>query len=296
MGGVFLSYRRDDASGWAGRLYEYLERDLGRGAVFMDIDAIAPGEDFREAIRRTIDSSDTVLVVIGPSWLNVRDDSGRRRLDDETDTHRTEVVSALRAGVRVVPVLVGGATMPPLAELPEALRDLAFRNAAVVEDRRFGDDAARLVEAVRRDRPVPAKGQPEVRDVYRSDSRSPAGRSLSSVPGVVVAAGVLVVLCWGVLVPRGWHPELSAVRIGAAVLVVIGVLLGAVRRSWGWAVIGGVIGALGFLLWAVQLVAQGHTTADLFSPGTDGVPNMLTLLGMAAVVVAAAMGARNREA
>jgi TIR domain len=149
MSGIFISYRRDDSSGWAGRLHEYLVREWGPDNVFMDIDAIAPGEDFRDAIARTIRTCDVVLVVIGPNWANSRNQAGNRRLDDETDTHRAEVASALAADVRVVPVLVGGAAMPQLADLPEPLKVLAYRNAAIIEDRRFHSDAIALQHALK---------------------------------------------------------------------------------------------------------------------------------------------------
>jgi hypothetical protein len=148
MSGIFLSYRRDDSLAWAGRLYDFLVREWGPDHVFMDIDAIAPGEDFRDAIAQTMRTCDVVLVVIGPNWVNSRNQAGNRRLDDETDTHRAEVASALAADVRVVPVLVGEAAMPTLAELPEPLRDLAYRNAAIIEDRRFQSDAIALQHAL----------------------------------------------------------------------------------------------------------------------------------------------------
>jgi hypothetical protein len=149
MSGIFLSYRRDDAAGWTGRLYEHLAREWGSDQVFMDIDAIAPGEDFRKAIARTMDTCDIVLVVIGPNWVTATDKAGNRRLDNASDTHRTEVAAALAADVRVVPVLVGGAAMPTVADLPEPLTDLAFLNAAIIEDRRFISDVAALQKALR---------------------------------------------------------------------------------------------------------------------------------------------------
>jgi uncharacterized RDD family membrane protein YckC len=149
MSGIFLSYRRDDSAGWAGRLHEHLVREWGPARVFIDIDAIAPGDDFREAIARTMRTCDVVIVVIGPNWISVRDQAGNRRLDDESDTHRQEVLAALAADVRVIPVLVGGATMPTLSELPGPLQELRYRNAAIIEDRRFGSDARALLNALR---------------------------------------------------------------------------------------------------------------------------------------------------
>jgi TIR domain len=150
MSGIFLSYRRHDSAGWAGRLYEHLVREWGPDRVFIDIDAIAPGDDFREAIARTMHTCDVVIVVIGPNWISARDQAGNRRLDDESDTHRQEVAAALAAAdVRVIPVLVGGASMPTLSELPGPLQELRYRNAAIIEDRRFGSDARDLLDALR---------------------------------------------------------------------------------------------------------------------------------------------------
>jgi multiple sugar transport system substrate-binding protein len=150
MTGIFLSYRRADSSGWAGRLHERLADHWGADQVFIDIDAIGPGEDFRHAIARTMEASDVVIVVIGPHWLDARDDAGNRRLDDPADTVRAEVASALASDVLVVPVLVGGAAMPTQSDLPEALQDLAFRNAAIIDDRRFGTDVRALQDALSR--------------------------------------------------------------------------------------------------------------------------------------------------
>jgi hypothetical protein len=150
MSGIFISYRRNDSAPWAGRVYDSLVREWGDDLVFMDVDAIAPGEDFREVIADTVARSDVILVVIGPEWMSTADSSGGRRLDDEGDIHRTEVVAALTSRARVIPVLVGGASMPKVAELPEPLKDLAYRNAVVLEDRRFGSDVRALQKALAR--------------------------------------------------------------------------------------------------------------------------------------------------
>ena len=150
MGGIFICYRRDDSAPWAGRVYDSLVREWGDDLVFMDVDAIAPGEDFRKVISETVTRSGVVLVVIGPGWVTATDASGTRRLEDEGDVHRTEVVSALASDARVIPVLVGGAHMPKVADLPEPLRELAFRNAVVLEDRRFGSDVRALQKALSR--------------------------------------------------------------------------------------------------------------------------------------------------
>jgi len=88
MHSVFISYRRADTAGYAGRLYDRLVEALNRDHVFMDIDSISYGEDFVEAISRTLAECDIVLVLIGPNWLNINDPNGARRLDSPVDTVR----------------------------------------------------------------------------------------------------------------------------------------------------------------------------------------------------------------
>jgi len=177
MSGIFLSYRREDSSGWTGRLYEHLVREWGADQVFMDIDAIAPGEDFRKAIARTMHTCDVMLVVIGPNWVGARDEVGTRRLDDEGDNHRAEVVAALAAAARVVPVLVGGAAMPKASELPEPLKDLAYLNAAVLEDRRFASDVRALQDALERFAETAASQRPADEEPSRAVEPETASRA-----------------------------------------------------------------------------------------------------------------------
>ena len=134
---VFISYRRDDAAGYAGRLEEALERRLGHGSVFRDVLDIAPGEDFVQAIRARLSGAQTVLVLIGPRWAG-GDAAGARRIDDAQDFVRLEVAVALDSGAQVVPVLLPGATMPAEASLPAPLQPLARRNALSLSDTALG--------------------------------------------------------------------------------------------------------------------------------------------------------------
>lgn len=143
---VFISYRRDDAAGYAGRLEESLERRLGRGSVFRDVQDIAPGEDFVRVIRDRLAGAHTVLVLIGPRWAGA-DAGGARRIDDERDFVRLEVQAALELGARIVPVLLPGATMPAEDALPDALQPLARRNALPIGDANWDADVGRLVAA-----------------------------------------------------------------------------------------------------------------------------------------------------
>ena len=147
---IFISYRRDDSAPYAGRLYDRLTARFGKDQVFMDIDQIDPGEDFVEVIERKVGACDIAVVLIGKGWLNANDSQGKRRLDDPEDFVRLEVAAALRRKVRVLPVLVGGAAMPTMPQLPKALAPLSRRNAFEISDTRFHTDVDRLIEALER--------------------------------------------------------------------------------------------------------------------------------------------------
>ncbi|MCS7475253.1 TIR domain-containing protein [Umezawaea endophytica] len=138
---MFLSYRRSDSAGHAGRLYDALVDRFGEDNVFMDVDSIEPGEDFIEAIDRTIARAGALIVVIGPSWLT-------DRLRDVNDVVRMEIEKAFDHGIRVIPVLVDNAVMPTAGDLPVELRALASRNAVELSASRFQYDAGRVVSAV----------------------------------------------------------------------------------------------------------------------------------------------------
>ena len=142
---IFICYRREDSVGHTGRLFDRLVQHYGREQVFMDLDAIEPGEDFIDAIRRRVGACEVELVVIGPGWARAVDIAGRRRLEDPDDFVRLEVLTALSRDVRVIPLLVGGASMPAAADLPEPLRPLVRRQAFELSDRSFHDGVSRLI-------------------------------------------------------------------------------------------------------------------------------------------------------
>jgi CHASE2 domain-containing sensor protein len=144
---VFISYRRDDASANAGRLFDWLTRQFGRGHVFLDTDKIAPGDEFPRALEERLAASDVLLAVIGSKWLAITDERGRR-LDQPDDYVRREIASALARGTRVIPVLVGGARVPRAEELPGPLQPLAARDAATIDDAKFERDFDLLVDAI----------------------------------------------------------------------------------------------------------------------------------------------------
>lgn len=143
---VFMSYRRSDSADASGRLREKLLGHFGPNSVFMDVDSIPLGVDFRAHIVATLARCKTCLVIIGPSWLDAQDVNGKRRLDDHRDTVRVEIEIGLKVGARVIPILVGNSRMPEADHLPEDIRDLAFRNALPVRpDPDFQTDCERLI-------------------------------------------------------------------------------------------------------------------------------------------------------
>jgi hypothetical protein len=143
---IFISYRREDAGGDAGRLADHLHRRFGAARVFLDVDTIQPGSDFPRALQSSLQQTAVTLVVIGPRWTSARDTAGNRRLDDPRDFVRLEVETALSRGIPVVPVLVQGASLPRLEDLPESLAPLVTRHAATLDHAEFQDDAERLCD------------------------------------------------------------------------------------------------------------------------------------------------------
>ena len=142
--GIFLSYRREDAP-FASILQDRLRKRIPDVPVFTDLDSIELGEDFRATIRRAVGACAALVALIGPRWATAASQEGRRRLDDPDDWVRVEIEAALERGVRVLPVLVGGAGMPRQQELPSELQTLARFNALALSSDRYGEDADRLI-------------------------------------------------------------------------------------------------------------------------------------------------------
>jgi hypothetical protein len=145
---IFISYRRDDVRGAASRLGDALCAEFGRDSVFLDIDNIPMGMDFRNALEYAFRDADVMLTLIGRKWLTSGYD-GQRRIDDPADFVRLEIEYALRMEVPVIPVLVDHAAMPRPNDLPPSLRQLTHRNAIALSDVNFRADVERLVNALR---------------------------------------------------------------------------------------------------------------------------------------------------
>jgi hypothetical protein len=144
---IFISYRREDSGGHAGRLYDSLGAHFGKDNVFVDHSDIEPGQDFGSVIAAAVGSCDLLIAVIGDQWLTL---TGRevRRLDDPNDFVRKEICTAIERGIAVIPVLVQGAAMPRTEDLPDSLKPLTQRNALEITDSRWDHDVARLIRAI----------------------------------------------------------------------------------------------------------------------------------------------------
>jgi len=132
MSKIIVSYRRSDSAATAGRIFDRLVDRYGEASVFMDIDRIPFGTDFRHHIQDALRDADILLAVVGPAWLGQKAD-GASRIQDEADPVRVEIEAALRQGLTVIPVLIDNAAMPAAAELPESIRDFAYINAAPID-------------------------------------------------------------------------------------------------------------------------------------------------------------------
>ena len=165
MARIFISYRREDSAGDAGRLADHLNRRFGSARVFLDIETIDPGTDFERALTSSLQETAAMLVVIGPRWTSLAKADGSRRLDDPNDYVRREVEAALGRNIPVVPVLVQGAQLPRKDELPESLAPLVKRQVATLDHAEFHADAERLCDRLAG--AIGAEGVPASQSVRR---------------------------------------------------------------------------------------------------------------------------------
>jgi TIR domain/HEAT repeats len=165
---IFISYRREQTSAYAGRLYDRLAQEFGESSVFMDVASIVPGEDFAQAIERVVENSSIALVIIGHKWADIRDDEGHRKIDDPGDWVRLEIEASLRKRLPVLPVLVAEAKMPSREELPSSLASFSRRQAVVLSDASFRRDASELIEILKKNWGIVAdkKDEPAHRDGF----------------------------------------------------------------------------------------------------------------------------------
>jgi hypothetical protein len=148
---LFICYRRDDSAGYAGRLYDRLESEFGSDHLVMDVDSIPLGANFAKVLDDEVAKCDLLLAIIGPGWLEARDEEGKRRLENPQDFVRIEIGTALKRGIPVIPVLLEGTRIPKADQLPDDLKELALRNGLNVRHASFSEDMERLIRGLKRE-------------------------------------------------------------------------------------------------------------------------------------------------
>ncbi len=146
---IFISYRREDSAGHAGRIYDKLVQEFGEAQVFYDWNAVPGATDFRKEIRDALRRANVVLAIIGPHWLSAHDEKGNQRLFNDKDLVRREIRTALDGGATVIPTLVGDAKLPREQDLPFDLAGICERNAIIISERSFRSDCDSLIEEIR---------------------------------------------------------------------------------------------------------------------------------------------------
>jgi TPR repeat protein len=188
---IFISYRRDDSAGTAGRLHDRLAERFGRNNLFIDVDNMPAGSDFVEYLGKQVANCDIFLCAIGPHWLDNKDDEGRRRLDQPDDFVRVEIAEALKRKIPVIPVLIDGARVPKARELPDDLAPLTRRQAVEVRNSQFGRDAVNLTQ--------------QIRAILKEKRPAPSRAVLAGILGaaVLLVFGLLG-LYWAKIAPVPW--------------------------------------------------------------------------------------------
>ena len=232
---VFISYRREDTSGYAGWIHESLERHVGKGKVFMDL-TLAPGSDFVEQIRHAVGACDVMLVIIGPRWATLSLDGQRPRIADPDDFVRLEVVTALqRSDLTVIPVLVGGGKVPASATLPADVEPLTRRHALELTDARWDYDIDQLL------------------DVVAPRRRETMGPALLLLTGLVTA---FAAACLADLVVDALLPEPRDYTGDAAAAIAVA------RRTLAWALVG-----ITLAVWLAMTAGEIASRSPALSPG-----------------------------
>ena len=186
---LFISYRRNDSAGYSGRVHDRLQREFGRNLLFMDVESIPLGTNFIKVLGEDIAKCDALLAVIGPGWLDARDKNGHRRLGNPDDFVRIEIGTALKRGIRVIPILLEGTQVPKADQLPDDLKELALRTGLDVRHASFNEDMERLIREL--------KGTLVMVSRTKKTSRKSRARNVLSRTSLGLAVAIVTVgLAW----------------------------------------------------------------------------------------------------
>jgi uncharacterized membrane protein YeaQ/YmgE (transglycosylase-associated protein family) len=255
---IFISYRRIDSATFTGRIYDRLTARFGRDKVFKDVDNIPAGENFAQYIQNALRQCAVALIVIGPRWLEARDETGARRLDDPGDFVRLEIETALRLGLTVIPLLVDDARMPSTVNLPISLHPLATLNALQIRnDPDFSRDMERVVASIERvlaarSAPTPAPYIPERTAPSAGATSAPVATPHSSQVKARPSASsrAFPVLAFVIAI--------VALVLVSSILAASGIISGAGVNLLAWIIVGGIAG------WLASLIVQdGGVVGDI---------------------------------
>ena len=238
MSKIAISYRRSDSTVIAGRIADRLAVRYGKDSVFIDVNSVPLGTEFRKYIQDAWSHIDILLVVIGPQWLG--GEASTARIKHSEDMVRIEVETALKRAMPVIPVLVGGATMPAADQLPPSLRTLRERNAAEVDGGRdFHPHMDRLIKAI--DLLVPSDTQARTTNLGCSSvpDHTRGTPTSSGLDGVLALAGAMAITVCALLVAH--HLLINMLDLGTIDLRVAAFLIPFVfsvvcfrQTRWGW--------------------------------------------------------------
>ena len=191
---IFISYRREDSQWAAHKLYDAIKTMTSEqnSDVFIDVDKIPFGEDFEKHLASNLAQCEVLLALLGPHWLRADSKTGARRLDDSKDFVRIEIATALKRGIRVVPVLLDDTRIPKEEELPDDLKPLAKRQGVPVALRTFETDVAQLIDGLATTG-EPSSGEP-ILDKYERRAFSPAKKNNRSrvVSGLALVGAIMI--------------------------------------------------------------------------------------------------------
>ena len=220
-----------------GRICDRLTQHFGRDTVFRDIDNIRPGVDFRVQIAAALQTTNVLLVVVGPKWFGRAKGAGNR-INNEADPVRIELETALRRDIPVIPVLVGSTKMPTAAQLPEKMKDFAFRHAVTVDSGRDFDHhlngLIEVLDGILGTKPnLSEKGFGTV-DGLGNVPQPPPGRELSPVSEIVQTSSAPepVAFASNSAPPAAWRQRYRLIVVGLLILVSAISLVAWQLNSW----------------------------------------------------------------
>lgn len=188
---VFISYRVKDTQLATGRLVDALKQHIHENQIFMDIDKIDPGLDFTQVISKYLYSSEVMLAIIGPDWRAYNPEKGTYRINDNNDWVRKEIATALQRNIRVIPVLMDGASMPDEDDLPDDLKPLLLRQAIEISNKRWKYDSDQLIGTLRKMMGETVPLEPKNNN---NDIEKPSGKNNKTLWIVAAVAVFLLVI------------------------------------------------------------------------------------------------------